>query len=148
MADQSVTTASPGSVHHLDLTVTDPEASAPFYKCVLGHMGYQCRRVYEDGMDFEKGPDQQGFASVGLVRAKDPLAHNRFRPGLHHVAWTAKSRKDVDTLHRKLVDFGATILDAPNDYPAYGKGYYAVFFADPDGLKLEYVYQPFEVATA
>ena len=99
-------------------------------------------------MDFEKGPDQQGFASVGLVRAKDPLAHNRFRPGLHHVAWTAKSRKDVDTLHRKLVDFGATILDAPNDYPAYGKGYYAVFFADPDGLKLEYVYQPFEVATA
>ena len=43
-----------------------------------------------------------------------------------------------------LVKFGATILDAPADYPQYnqGKGYYAVFFADPDGLKLEYVWTP------
>ena len=29
------------------------------------------------------------------------------------------------------------MLDAPAEYPQYGKGYYAVFFADPDGLKLE-----------
>jgi catechol 2,3-dioxygenase-like lactoylglutathione lyase family enzyme len=35
---------------------------------------------------------------------------------------------------------GVTILDAPAEYPQYGTGYYAVFFADPDGLKLEYVH--------
>jgi len=35
---------------------------------------------------------------------------------------------------------GATILDPPADYPQYGAGYYAVFFADPDGLKLEVVH--------
>ena len=34
------------------------------------------------------------------------------------------------------------VLDAPADYPKYGPGYYAVFFADPDGLKLEYVFKP------
>jgi catechol 2,3-dioxygenase-like lactoylglutathione lyase family enzyme len=34
----------------------------------------------------------------------------------------------------------ATILDPPTEYPAYGAGYYAVFFADPDGLKLEFVH--------
>lgn len=34
------------------------------------------------------------------------------------------------------------ILDAPAEYPRYGAGYYAVFFADPDGLKLEYVHKP------
>ena len=43
-------------------------------------------------------------------------------------------------LHRKLVDFGAKILDPPDHY--YGPRYYAVFFADPDGLKLEYVWTP------
>ena len=39
-----------------------------------------------------------------------------------------------------LRGIGATILDAPADYPRYGPTYYAVFFADPDGLKLEYVF--------
>jgi len=36
---------------------------------------------------------------------------------------------------------GATILDAPAEYD-YTPGYYAVFFADPDGLKLEVVHEP------
>jgi len=38
---------------------------------------------------------------------------------------------------------GATVLDPPADYggqPGYGEGYYAAFFADPDGVKLEVVY--------
>jgi hypothetical protein len=38
------------------------------------------------------------------------------------------------------VAFGATILDPPTAYPDYGKGYYAVFFADPDGMELKYVF--------
>jgi NAD-dependent oxidoreductase involved in siderophore biosynthesis len=29
------------------------------------------------------------------------------------------------------------VVDPPADYPDYGDGYYAVFFTDPDGLKLE-----------
>ncbi len=60
--------------------------------------------------------------------------------GLHHFAWNAGSREDVDRLHDRLLAAGVTILDAPAAYPQYGAGYYAVFFADPDGLKLEYVH--------
>lgn len=131
-----------GMIHHLDLTVRDPWTSATFYERVLGHMGYRRARDYEDGIDFDKTSDVIGFTSVGLVRARDAVAHNRFRPGLHHVAWTAESREDVDALHTLLLNIGAKILDEPADYPEYGKGYYALFFADPDGLKLEYVYQP------
>ena len=41
-----------------------------------------------------------------------------------------------------LRDFGADVLDAPAEYPHYAPGYYAVFFADPDGLKLEFVHMP------
>ena len=40
------------------------------------------------------------------------------------------------------LEIGAAVLYPPTDYPAYGDGYYAVFFADPDGIKLEFVYRP------
>jgi predicted lactoylglutathione lyase len=61
---------------------------------------------------------------------------------MHYLALRAKSREDVDALHAKLKKSGATILDPPAEYPDYGKGYYAVFFADTDGMKLEYVCTP------
>ncbi|MEQ1609529.1 MAG: VOC family protein [Hyphomonadaceae bacterium] len=68
--------------------------------------------------------------------------HDRHSPGMHHLELRAKSREDVDALDRKLKKFGAEILDPPAEYPDYGKGYYAVFFADADGLKLEYACTP------
>ena len=57
-----------------------------------------------------------------------------------------RSRADVDALHQRLLEIGATVLDAPADYPQYnkGRGYYAVFLSQiySDGLKLEYVHTP------
>jgi catechol 2,3-dioxygenase-like lactoylglutathione lyase family enzyme len=67
---------------------------------------------------------------------------------LHHLAWAVESRAAVDRMHESLRGIGATVLDAPAEYPQYnrGRGYYAVFFADPDGLKLECVFTPLEAA--
>ncbi|MET0273049.1 MAG: VOC family protein [Phenylobacterium sp.] len=133
-----------GTIHHLDLTVRDPKASHGFYEAVLGFMGYRQEAQHDRGYDFDLvTPD--GFCSIGLMAAMGPGAgrdHDRYSPGLHHVAWTAESREDVDRLYLLLLKIGAEILDAPADYPRYGPGYYAVFFADPDGLKLEYVHKP------
>ena len=134
-----------GMIHHLDLTVKDPWASCPFYDAVLGFMGY--RRVREDvrGFDWELSSLSGELASIGLMKAEGAgreRTHDRYAPGLHHVAWYAQSREDVDRLHELLLKIGATVLDPPADYPAYGEGYYAVFFSDPDGIKLEFVYLP------
>ena len=54
------------------------------------------------------------------------------------------NRADIDRMHRLLVSINANVLDPPAEYPQYndGKGYYAVFFDDLDGLKLECVYTP------
>ena len=68
--------------------------------------------------------------------------HDRYSPGLHHLAFTSPSRAAVDSFHLSLLDLGLSVLDAPADYPEYALGYYAVFFADPDGVKLEYVFTP------
>ncbi len=133
-----------GHIHHVDLTVRDPAASRAFYQAVLGFMGYVLKDEYERGFDMDLSTPG-GFTSIGVVRATGENAgrqHDRYAPGLHHIAWTADSRADVDALYALLQRIGATILDPPADYPKYGAGYYAVFFADPDGLKFEYVHKP------
>lgn len=135
-----------GRIHHLDLTVSDCAAARPFYELFLTHLGYVVGKTHADGyVEFDLPGD--AFMSVGIAPARGPNASrptDRYAPGLHHAAWTSPTREDVDALHAKLVAFGAVILDPPADYPQYnrGRGYYAVFFADPDGLKLEYVWTP------
>jgi glyoxylase I family protein len=134
-----------GTINHVDLTVRDPDISRPFYEAVLGFMGYRQVSAHPRGYDFDLERPGGGFCSVGIMRAEGggrTRAHDRYSPGLHHLAWSAESRGDVDRLHALLLDIGATVLDAPADYPAYGPGYYAVFFADPDGLKLEFMHWP------
>src|SRR6516165_2266765 len=81
-----------GMIHHLDLTVKGPWASRPFYDAVLGFMGY--RRVREDvrGFDWELSSLSGDLASIGLMKAEGAgreRVHDRYAPGLHHVAWHA-----------------------------------------------------------
>jgi catechol 2,3-dioxygenase-like lactoylglutathione lyase family enzyme len=134
-----------GLIHHIDLTVRDIAVSAPFYDAVLGFMGYRREREQVDGIDWDR--EVPGlFCGIGIKPARRDVPHDRYTSGLHHVAWAAESREDVDRLYAELLRIGARILDAPADYPHYGKGYYAVFFADPDGLKFEYVYVPGQTA--
>ncbi|GAO78873.1 VOC family protein [Sphingopyxis sp. C-1] len=130
-----------GLVHHIDLTVTDKSRSRVFYGAVLGFLGYRRSADYDHGSDWDHAGEP--FHSIGIIEARGDGAnrtHDRYSPGLHHLAWTADSRDDVDALHDLLRSIGAEILDPPADYPRYGPTYYAVFFADPDGLKLEFVF--------
>lgn len=134
-----------GLVNHIDLTVLDPDRSLAFYEAILGYMGYRRVSSHERGYDFDRQAPDGLFASIGIMRAEGKgrtRRHDRYSPGLHHLAFTAESRSDVDAFHCLLLDIGAEVLDPPADYPQYGAGYYAVFFADPDSLKLEYVYWP------
>jgi len=126
-----------GQLHHLDLTVSDLRASTSFYEAVLPLMGF--RR----GPDAPEGPLWAGESiEIGLQQARQVRPHDRYSPGLHHLALRATGRPDVDRLYTQLLALGVQVLDAPAAYPAYGGGYYAVFFADPDGIKLEYAYTP------
>ncbi|KAF9321063.1 hypothetical protein BG003_003826 [Podila horticola] len=72
--------------------------------------------------------------------------HRKSNPGLHHLAFSVGTQEEIDEFHSRIVGFYAShadhgrILDAPAFYPEYGLHYYAVFFTDPDGLKLELVF--------
>jgi catechol 2,3-dioxygenase-like lactoylglutathione lyase family enzyme len=133
-----------GAINHLDLTVADPDASAPFYDAVLGFLGFARVRLAGDPNPvWQSSVPGQRLFSIALCRASEDgarRAHDRRSPGLHHVAFQAASRDDVDRLYALLRTLGAKILDPPAAYPQYGPDYYALFFSDPDGLKLELVH--------
>jgi glyoxylase I family protein len=136
-----------GSINHLALTVTDLDRSVPFYDRVLGFMGYARAEVPAAIQQLMKTRLLAWASPAGAVTlrpAKDESArrpHDRNAPGLNHIAFNAAERADVDRMHALLKEIGAQILDPPADYP-YFPGYYAVYFADPDGLKFEFVFLP------
>jgi catechol 2,3-dioxygenase-like lactoylglutathione lyase family enzyme len=139
-----------GLVHHVVLTASKLEAAFAFYDAVLRDLGYRLESKSEHGCEWNLAA-QPGAHSICIVRASGDGAgrrHDRYSPGLHHLAWAVDSRADVDRMHERLRGMGASVLDPPAEYPQYnrGRGYYAVFFADPDGLKLECVFTPPETA--
>jgi len=128
-----------GWLHHIVITVSDLGVSTQFYDEVLTLIGF--RRI----RDVPEGPLWAGERiEVGLQEARSGHArnHDRYSPGLHHLAFVAPDHAAVDHMYQELVSLGVEILDPPTTYDRYSLGYYAVFFADPDGIKLEYVYTP------
>ena len=88
------------------------------------------------------------FTGIDRARFRRPV-----RPGdqlmltVEVLKWRPRAvkmtgRAEVDGLHRVLLDMGAEILDPPQAFPQYTEGYYAVFFLDPDGIKLELAHTP------
>ncbi|HEY6645241.1 VOC family protein [Povalibacter sp.] len=129
--------SAPGALHHLDLTVSDMQRSTAFYDRWLPMMGL--RRI----ADCAEGPLWRGEQlELGLQQTKSSVLHDRSAPGLHHLAFAAADRDAVVRLYEALCMGGATVLDAPAEYPSYAPGYFAVYFPDPDGIKLEYVFTP------
>jgi glyoxylase I family protein len=128
-------------VEHVDVTVNDLAQSAIFYDKVMPALGF--RRLAEDDPDQVRwGNAHMTFAIRQALALERDDPFNRYRAGLHHLALKAKSHAAIDDFHGFLIRENLPILDAPAEYRQYGENYYAVFFADPDGMKLELVHFP------
>jgi glyoxylase I family protein len=133
-------------IDHLDLVVTSLERSLVFYRELLEPLGY----VRTSEIEGERGERvvylgrHGGMGSVSLREAQSDaheVPYDRYGIGLHHLAFAAPSREMVDERAAWLRAEGATIESGPEEY-GYTPGYYAVFFYDPDGIKLELVHRP------
>jgi catechol 2,3-dioxygenase-like lactoylglutathione lyase family enzyme len=120
-------------IDHLVLSVGDFARSKTFYDKVLGFLGFKLKYDYADMAGWSNG------ATLFWIAAADAQARKRkYRKGdigFHHYAFELASRRDVDQLGAFLEENEMTVLDPPGEY--YGRDYYAVYFADPDGMKLE-----------
>ena len=135
------------ALDHLDLVVTSLERSRPFYQELLG-LTQASEIVGERGEKVvyisRPGEEPAGSFSIGL-REKQSDAHatpyDRYGVGVHHVAFEVDSPEVVDERAAWLRAQGAEIESGPEEYD-YREGYYALFFYDPDGLKLELMCVP------
>ena len=71
-----------------------------------------------------------------LRPAKGTRQHDPYSPGLHHFCFRVDSSADVHAAARHLQEAGVDVSE-PKNFPEYASDYVAIFFSDPDGLRLE-----------
>ncbi|MGH8574387.1 MAG: VOC family protein, partial [Gammaproteobacteria bacterium] len=129
-------------VDHFDLVVSSLSRSLQLYRELLGPLGY----TNVEEITGERGERVVYLSGAGIVpfslrEAQPPGDFDRYRPGIHHVAFEASSREQVDERLRWAQAAGLQIESEPREYD-YRAGYYAGFLHDPDGIKLEIVHAP------
>jgi catechol 2,3-dioxygenase-like lactoylglutathione lyase family enzyme len=120
-------------VDHLVLSVGDFARSKAFYDKLLSFLGFKLKHEYDDMAGWSNGN-----TLFWIAAADDEGRKRKYRKGdigFHHYAFEMGGRKDVDALGAFLEKNGMNIVDPPGEY--YGREYYAVYFTDPDGMKLE-----------
>jgi catechol 2,3-dioxygenase-like lactoylglutathione lyase family enzyme len=126
-------------IDHLVLSVGDFARSKEFYGKLLGFLGFKLKHEYGDMAGWSNGKTLFWIAQADAQGKKHK--HRKGDIGFHHYAFELASRKDVDELGTFLAKNNVTIVDPPGEY--YDECYYAVYFTDPDGMKLEgMVYKP------
>ena len=122
-------------IGYTTLGTNDLDRALPFYDAVVGALG---------GRRLMTMPDARGFTLYGAGRDKPMLAITRpydggpANPGNGTmVALAAASREQVDAVYARAIELGGTDEGAPGQrYP----GFYAAYFRDLDGNKLNCCY--------
>ena len=120
-------------ISHVDLRVRDRTKATEFYDALLNVLG----AVRDEGKSFttwqipppDAPPDWEATEWFGIT--EDPA----MTPGPTRIAFDAPSRGTVDAIAVYLPAIGAQNIEPPHE--AYGPTYYACFFDDPDGNRLE-----------
>jgi catechol 2,3-dioxygenase-like lactoylglutathione lyase family enzyme len=119
-------------VDHLVLSVGDFEKSKKFYAPLMQFLGFHVEAEYEAMMGWTNGKTLFWISAADAEGKQH--TYRKGDIGFHHYAFRLRSRKDVDELQDFLQAHGARIVDSAG---VYYDDYYAVFFLDPDGMKLE-----------
>jgi catechol 2,3-dioxygenase-like lactoylglutathione lyase family enzyme len=129
-----------GLLHHVEIYVSDLDKSAEFWGWLLAELGYTPFQKWEKGRSWKLGETYLVFVQTEEKYLDIP--YHRKGVGLNHLAFHAGSREHVDRLTKELISMGVHILYADKHPYAGGPGYYAVFFEDPDRIKVELVAPP------
>jgi len=116
-------------IDHISIRVSDYRKSKAFYGRLFEFLGFEISDEYPQTIGWTNGKTRYWIAP-----AEGRKAYRIGDVGLHHYAFELRNRKDVDALQQFLEKEGVTIVDPADEYY---DDYYAVFFLDPDGIKLE-----------
>jgi len=116
-------------IDHISVRVRDYEKSKAFYGRLFEFLGFEISDEYPSTIGWTNGKTRYWIAP-----AEGRKAYSIGDVGLHHYAFELRNRKDVDALQAFLEKEKVKIVDPADEYY---EDYYAVFFLDPDGIKLE-----------
>jgi catechol 2,3-dioxygenase-like lactoylglutathione lyase family enzyme len=126
---------SAGAVHHITLTVTDPQRSKEFYTSVLG-----LNHMMDLGEKIIMGNDNLLLVINPPPDRSQAPANDRFtesRCGLDHVSFTVESRAVLEEAVKMFDEKGISHGEI-NDLSAAGIPIYVLAFRDPDNIQLEF----------
>ena len=116
---------------HVDLRVNDHDLAWEFYSQILPAIGFEVP---------QKGTTWSGFDARGEPPAQAWFGFTideNHRPNANRLAFWAESRERVDEIAKLVVAAGAKNVSGPKAMPEYTSSYYALFFEDPFGNRLE-----------
>jgi catechol 2,3-dioxygenase-like lactoylglutathione lyase family enzyme len=116
-------------IDHISIRVSDYRKSKKFYGKLFEFLGFEISDEYPETIGWTNGRTRYWIAP-----AEGRKSHKIGDVGFHHYAFELRNRRDVDDLQGFLEGEGVRIVDPADEYY---DDYYAVFFLDPDGLKLE-----------
>jgi glyoxylase I family protein len=119
---------------HIYIAVADLARSETFYDRLMPLLGFR-KNTFAIGGEPHVQYYNRHFGFV-LRPARLRSGHDPYAPGLHHVCLRVESIADVATIARDAQAAGIAASDAAH-YPDYASDYWAAFFTDPDGIRLE-----------
>ncbi len=121
-------------IDHIYIAVSDMQRSERFYDAVMRVLGFR-KNTFTIGGDPHVQYFNRHFGYV-IRPARTARDHDAYAPGLHHLCLRVATEDDVRTAARALRAAGIDAGEAAH-YPDYAPDYWAIFFTDPDGIRLE-----------
>lgn len=128
------------SVYHIQLNVSDKNKSFKFYNDLLGYLEYT--KIFNDDKVLGMTNKTTDLWLVQTRASYKKSGFHRKNTGINHLAFKVKSKTDVDKFCEEFLKPRKikTLYNSPKAFPEYTDKYYAVFFEDPDRIKLEVCY--------
>jgi len=119
-------------IDHIGIEVSDYQKSKQFYEHALAPIGYKLIMEVEGFAGFGPNIESSPIATLWLHQGNSPSFKT-------HIAFTAKSRTDVDKFYDAAISAGGQDNGKPGIREHYHPHYYGAFVLDPDGHNIEAV---------
>jgi catechol 2,3-dioxygenase-like lactoylglutathione lyase family enzyme len=125
-------------IDHIGLNVPDLASAKGYYDLIMPSLGYEPFFATAEQFSYRPAGGKPG-TMVFFYLAPLPGDYVRKHVGLEHLAFRARTRRQVHDAHDKALELGSKILFSPRLFPQYHEHYFASFWFDPHGFLLEIV---------
>ena len=123
---------------HLGINVPDLAAAKAYYDQLMPSFGFEQFFSKSDDIAYLPADGKRGTCLFFYPSAIEG-DFSPHRTGLQHIAFMVKTRAEVEATYRLAEQLGSELISKPQEFPQYPPPYYAAFWLDPFGIKIEVV---------